>query len=86
LELFIFVMDRHQQDFRQAADKAFIESLDELGKILQPQTTSSPTSASNKRNQAKQPPPAAKPPLDLDAFAEAAADIEAFMEQQSKEE
>lgn len=80
-------MDGHQNELRRHADKVFKESLDQLEEMLLADSqdqTSVPTSPKTS-NLRRQPPKANLSHFDLAAFEEAAADIEAFMERQSKE-
>ncbi|GAB4385348.1 MAG: hypothetical protein Kow00121_50180 [Elainellaceae cyanobacterium] len=66
-------MEEHQQELRQAAAKAFMDSLEELGRSLQPC-----------QEAPKAQPPAAKPPcpapIQVEELEEASADIEQFMQ------
>lgn len=72
-------MDRHQQGFRQEADKAFKESLNQLEHIFladQPQTSASEEECHPVVSTQEAP----LSPLNLDDFEQAAADIEAFLQ------
>lgn len=74
-------MDAYHQDLRRAADKAFIESLEQLEQMLLDEQPTFVTSSSKQDNSTKQPAIEELSPFDLAAFEEADADIEAFMQQ-----
>jgi hypothetical protein len=72
-------MDRHQQGFRQEADRAFMESLNQLEHIFiadEPQPLPSEEECSQVASTQEAP----LSPLNLDDFEQAAADIEAFLQ------
>lgn len=73
-------MDQHQQELRQAAARAFVQSLDQLQETLQtsdeqsiPVEHSQPDRAESRSFQ-----------FDLNSLEQAVADIEQFMEQQQR--
>ena len=72
-------MDRPQQSSRQEADRAFMESLNQLEHIFI--ADEPPTSASEEEgSQAASTQKAPLSRLNLDDFEQAAADIEAFLQ------
>ncbi len=82
-------MDQRQQELRQFANQAFMESLSQLGQRLTPAENATATDAPAKDNLAQdQPTPPVqaaeqqvKPrKIDLSELEEAAADIERFIE------
>ncbi|HBE33248.1 MAG TPA: hypothetical protein DDW76_31095 [Cyanobacteria bacterium UBA11369] len=74
-------MNPYQQDLRRAADQAFIESLHQLEEILLNDDTASASQEPVEESSSEQATPEHLSHLDLAAFEEAAADIEAFMQQ-----
>lgn len=74
-------MDAYQQDLRRAADQAFIESLNQLEAMLLNEDTASAIEEPVKDSSSEQPTVEHLSHLDLAAFEEAVADIEAFMQQ-----
>lgn len=74
-------MDAYQQDLRRAADQAFIESLNQLEAMLLNDDTPSATEEPVKDSSSEQATVEHLSHLDLAAFEEAVADIEAFMQQ-----
>lgn len=70
-------MNQHQQNPRSAADRAFVESLNQLQKTLQPAAKQSaqPVVPVNDDHTSTDP-----DPFDLSSFEQAVADIEAFIE------
>lgn len=82
-------MDRKQQNVRRAAAQAFMESLNQLQDVLGSETASAAPPATGKP--LRQPTDlrleksAVPPQSDLTEFEQAAADIEAFMQNQSEQ-
>lgn len=74
-------MDAYQQDLRRAADQAFIESLHQLEAMLLDEDAASFLDSPSEDSYTSQPTAEQLSHLDLAAFEEAVADIEAFMEQ-----
>ncbi|HBK65081.1 MAG TPA: hypothetical protein DD000_16705 [Cyanobacteria bacterium UBA11166] len=72
-------MDAYQQDLRRAADQAFIESLQQLEAMLLDEDAA--LDSPSEDSYTSQPTAEQLSHLDLAAFEEAVADIEAFMEQ-----
>jgi hypothetical protein len=75
-------MDAYQQDLRRAADQAFIESLHQLEQMLLNDDIVSAIEEPLKDSSSEEATVEYLSHLDLAAFEEAVADIEAFMEQQ----
>lgn len=77
-------MDQNQRELRQAAAQAFMESLNQLGKNLQPseadKQAKTPPNANPAKPQPTQPNPLPDNSIDLQALEAAAADIEQFMQ------
>ncbi len=77
-------MEQRQQDPRQAAARAFHEALDQLHETLHAEASPAAppevfTPSQENVSSASQP-----TSFDLDSFAQAVADIEQFLEQQSQ--
>lgn len=66
-------MDQSQRELRRAAAKAFMESLDQLGKSLT--TNANPTELASSPAHSQEPPPG----LSIQALEDAANDIEQFV-------
>lgn len=77
-------MDRSQQDMRRAAARAFMESLDQLQDVLGPEESHKPSPTPPAPQKRPSPPKATSPQIDLDAWDQAVADIEAFMQEKSE--
>jgi uncharacterized phage infection (PIP) family protein YhgE len=78
-------MDHRQRDARNAAARAFLDSLDQLGSHLKSasEDTSSSTQASS--SQGDRPQGSANTESELEALEAAAADIEQFIRLQEEE-
>lgn len=76
-------MDAYQQDLRRAADQAFIESLNQLEEMLLNDDATSVLDSPLEERYTEPSNPEPLSHLDLAAFEEAVADIEAFMQQRS---
>lgn len=76
-------MDAYHQDLRRSADKAFMESLNQLEDVLLEEhpTSASGSSVGNTRTEQ---PLQDDLYLDLEALEDADADIEAFMQRRSQ--
>ncbi|NJL35676.1 MAG: hypothetical protein HC899_02180 [Leptolyngbyaceae cyanobacterium SM1_4_3] len=76
-------MDQGAQELRRAAAEAFMQAIAQLETTLQsPSETTDPTPAS--LNSTKQQPDSADLAFGLDALADAAADIEQFIQAQTQ--
>ncbi|NJN88771.1 MAG: hypothetical protein HC881_23925 [Leptolyngbyaceae cyanobacterium SL_7_1] len=76
-------MDHNQQELRRVAEQAFLESLDQLSASIQPSEV--PVVVPSSSNAAPTEPTAPFCNISLDAWEEAAADIEAFMKAREQE-
>jgi len=79
-------MEQHIE-LRQAATKAFHESLDQLQETLEAQESNHPTAKATTPNQPAKPvKPAPKPSVgfDMKSFEQAVADIDQFFERQQR--
>lgn len=75
-------MDHDQQELRNAANKAFMDSLEELEKTLG--CDRPPPAPPVRSQQKKASPPPLPPPINLEALEAAAADIEQYMNAQHR--
>ncbi len=76
-------MEQRQQDPRQEAARAFHESLDQLHEALHAEPSPNPPPEARSPSQVSASSANQPTSFDLDSFAQAVADIEQFLEQQS---
>lgn len=78
-------MDSNQQELRRVAEQAFLEAIDQLSDSLQPIERPTNSSASNATCATGESASPAFCNITLEAWEEAAADIEEFMKAREQE-